>query len=131
MKNAIILCSGGIDSVTTAYYVRKKLNYQKTIILFFNYKQKTLKQERNLSKKCAKNIKAEDLADALNSSRDIIEKRVNFFGVSEPTVSTIKSGSKYRISVDLLGIDKVDEAIERLKQKGDIFEPKKGFIQRL
>ncbi|KKP85641.1 MAG: Preprotein translocase subunit SecD [Candidatus Roizmanbacteria bacterium GW2011_GWA2_35_8] len=58
-----------------------------------------------------KNIKAEDLADALNSSRDIIEKRVNFFGVSEPTVSTIKSGSKYRISVDLPGIDKVDEAI--------------------
>ncbi|KKP67041.1 MAG: Preprotein translocase subunit SecD [Candidatus Roizmanbacteria bacterium GW2011_GWA2_35_19] len=58
-----------------------------------------------------KNIKAEDLTDALNSSRDIIEKRVNFFGVSEPTVSTIKSGSKYRISVDLPGIDKVDEAI--------------------
>jgi len=43
-----------------------------------------------------KNIKAEDLTDALNSSRDIIEKRVNFFGVSEPTVSTIKSGSIYR-----------------------------------
>jgi len=58
-----------------------------------------------------KNIKAEDLVYASNSSRDIIEKRVNFFGVSEPTVSTIKSGSKYRISVDLPGIDKVDEAI--------------------
>ena len=27
--------------------------------------------------------------------------------------------------------DKVDEAIERLKQKGDIFEPKQGKIHKL
>ena len=59
MKNAIILCSGGIDSVTTAYYVRKKLGYKKITILFFNYNQRTMKQERNASKKCAKNIKLE------------------------------------------------------------------------
>lgn len=58
-----------------------------------------------------KNIKKEDLQDSLSSSRDIIEKRVNFFGVSEPTVQTLKSGDKYRISVDLPGIEKVDEAI--------------------
>lgn len=56
-------------------------------------------------------VKREDLQDALSSERDIIEKRVNFFGVSEPSVQTIKSGSKYRISVDLPGIDNVDEAI--------------------
>lgn len=59
MKNAIILCSGGIDSVTTAFYVKKKLNYNNIILLFFNYNQRTLKQERNASKKCAGNLKAE------------------------------------------------------------------------
>lgn len=56
-------------------------------------------------------IKAEDLQDALSSSRDIIEKRVNFFGVSEPTVQNLKSGNNYRISVDLPGIDQVDQAV--------------------
>jgi len=58
-----------------------------------------------------KKVKPEDLQDALSSARDIIEKRVNFFGVSEPTVQNLKSGSNYRISVDLPGIEKVDEAI--------------------
>lgn len=58
MKNAIILCSGGIDSVTTAFYVKKKLDYDKITILFFNYGQRTLKQEREASKKCAENLDA-------------------------------------------------------------------------
>lgn len=58
-----------------------------------------------------KNVKPEDLQDAVSSSRDIIEKRVNFFGVSEPTVQTLKSGNNYRIAVDLPGIENVDEAI--------------------
>lgn len=56
-------------------------------------------------------VKADDLTDSLNSARDIIEKRVNLFGVSEPVVSTIKSANKYRISVDLPGIDNVADAI--------------------
>src|SRR3989344_8203644 len=59
MKNAIILCSGGLDSVVTAYYVKKKLNYKKLIILFFDYSQRTLKQERKYSKLCAQDLNAE------------------------------------------------------------------------
>lgn len=58
-----------------------------------------------------KNVRPEDLQDSISSSRDIIEKRVNFFGVSEPTVQTLKSGNNYRIAVDLPGIENVDEAI--------------------
>lgn len=56
-------------------------------------------------------FKSEDLSDALNSAKDIIEKRVNFFGVSEPLVQTVKSGTNYRIIVDLPGITNVDEAV--------------------
>lgn len=56
-------------------------------------------------------LKAGDIQDALNSARDIIEKRVNFFGVSEPAIQTIKSGNSYRIAVDLPGITNVEEAV--------------------
>ncbi len=56
-------------------------------------------------------IKPADIQDALNSSRDIIEKRVNLFGVSEPVISTSKTGQNYRINVDLPGISNVSEAI--------------------
>lgn len=58
MKNAIILCSGGIDSVTTAHYVKKKLNYEKIIILFFDYGQRNLLAERKYSRSCAREINA-------------------------------------------------------------------------
>ena len=51
-KNAIILCSGGLDSVVTAHYVKKRLDYNKLIILFFNYGQKSLNAEKGYSKKC-------------------------------------------------------------------------------
>lgn len=57
-------------------------------------------------------VKTEDLNEALNSGRDIIERRVNFFGVSEPTIQTLKSGSNYRIVVDLPGVTDVSEAVK-------------------
>ncbi len=56
-------------------------------------------------------ISVSDLSDALNSTRDIIEKRVNYFGVSEPVVQTLKSGERYRISVDLPGISDISQAV--------------------
>lgn len=57
-------------------------------------------------------LKAGDLVDSLNSARDIIEKRVNFFGVAEPVVQTLKSGNRYRIIIDLPGISDVNQAIK-------------------
>lgn len=65
-------------------------------------------------------LKKEDVADALNSSRDIIEKRVNFFGVSEPVVQTLQSGNNYRISIDLPGIDNVADAIALIGQTAQL-----------
>jgi len=58
-KSAIILCSGGLDSVVTAFYVKKKLKYDNLRILFFDYGQKSLKQERKYSSLCARQIGAE------------------------------------------------------------------------
>ena len=56
-------------------------------------------------------IPDEDREDALDSARNIIERRVNFFGVSEPHVQTIRAGESFRISVDLPGLDNVEQAV--------------------
>lgn len=80
MKNAIILCSGGIDSVVTAHHVKKNLNYDSIKILFFNYNQKSLKEERSASKYCAKNIKAEFIEIALPELYKLSTSLINIKG---------------------------------------------------
>ncbi len=59
MKKAIVLCSGGMDSVITAHYVRKRLKYDKITLLFFNYGQKSLNSERKSVLKSARELKAD------------------------------------------------------------------------
>lgn len=56
MKNAIVLCSGGMDSVVTAHYAQKKLEYEKLLVLFFNYGQKTWYHERTAALHCARSL---------------------------------------------------------------------------
>lgn len=58
MKSAIILCSGGLDSVTVAFSAQKSRKYDEMIVLFFDYGQKSLNVEEICSKKCAKKIGA-------------------------------------------------------------------------
>ena len=65
-------------------------------------------------------VKKEDLNDALNSARDVIERRINFFGVTEPQIQTIKTGDKYRLSVDLPGINNYEEAITLIGQTAQL-----------
>lgn len=60
-----------------------------------------------------KDIPAEDRTDAMNSARDVIERRVNAFGVSEPVVQV--SGDD-RIIVELPGIKDINEAINLIGQ---------------
>lgn len=64
--------------------------------------------------------KLSDLEDALNASRDVIERRVNMFGVSEPVVRTVKSGNIYRIAVDLPGVYDVAQASALIGQTAQL-----------
>lgn len=48
--------------------------------------------------------------DALDSAKEVIERRVNLFGVSESIVQTSKVGDSRRILVDLPGIKDASEA---------------------
>ena len=71
--------------------------------------------EANISK-----VRREDLNDALSSARDVIERRINFFGVTEPQIQTIKTGNRYRLSVDLPGINNYEEAIKLIGQTAQL-----------
>lgn len=52
-----------------------------------------------------------DRSSVLNGLRDVIERRVNLFGVSEPQVYVAQSGDRANLIVDLAGIRDVSEAI--------------------
>src|SRR3989339_200485 len=60
------------------------------------------------------NVKITDRATAVEGVRDVIERRVNAFGVSEPIVQTTKVGSDYRIIVELPGVTDVKKAIQMI-----------------
>lgn len=52
----------------------------------------------------------------VNGLRDVIEKRVNLFGVSEPQVYTAQSGGSAQLVVDLAGVKSVADAIKQIGQ---------------
>ncbi len=56
-------------------------------------------------------IPEEDRLTALEGVRDVIERRVNAFGVSEPVVQTTTTGGTYRVITELAGVLDVAEAI--------------------
>ncbi|MFA6198527.1 MAG: protein translocase subunit SecD [Patescibacteria group bacterium] len=55
-----------------------------------------------------------DRVSALEGVRDVIERRVNAFGVSEPVVQTNKTGENWRVIVELPGVFDVNEAIKQI-----------------
>jgi len=58
-----------------------------------------------------KDIPSKDRANALSGVRDVIERRINAFGVSEPLVQT-QSGD--RLVVEMAGIKDVNQAIKQI-----------------
>src|SRR3989338_1110409 len=61
-----------------------------------------------------KDVAAGDQDSVMNGLRDVIERRVNLFGVSEPQVITAKSGESNRLIVELAGIKDVSAAIKEI-----------------
>ena len=63
------------------------------------------------------NIPAQEREKALEAVKEVIERRVNFFGISEPVVQTSKVGeSEFRIIVDLPGVTDLDKARDLIGQ---------------
>lgn len=60
-------------------------------------------------------IPVKDRLDAVQGARDVIERRVNMFGVSEPNVQINKTAQgNYQVSVELAGVKDVNQAIKMI-----------------
>ncbi|MDO8664570.1 MAG: protein translocase subunit SecD [Candidatus Liptonbacteria bacterium] len=59
-------------------------------------------------------VSAGDQDSVLNGLRDVIERRVNLFGVSEPQVFVAKSGNDSNLVVELAGIKDTAQAIQQI-----------------
>jgi len=62
------------------------------------------------------NLNSDTKEKALSSLKDVIERRVNFFGVSESNVQTSGFEGKDRIIVELPGVEDVDQAVSLIGQ---------------
>ena len=65
-------------------------------------------------------LKDIDISDSMNSLRDVIERRVNLFGVAEPVVQVQEERlgglKENRLIVDLPGVTDVDQAVAMIGQ---------------
>jgi protein-export membrane protein SecD len=71
-------------------------------------------------------IPVSERKDAVDGVRDVIERRVNAFGVSEPLVQTVKVGESYRVIVELAGVHDVNQAIKMIGET-PLLEFKEGY----
>lgn len=62
------------------------------------------------------NVNKADYSSAMSGLRDIIERRVNMFGVSEPVVQTEEQAGHNRLIIELAGIKDPAEAIKMIGQ---------------
>ncbi len=63
-----------------------------------------------------KNIEKGKEMESLKGVQDVIERRVNAFGVAEPIIRPSKIGDSYRLIVELAGVTNVEEAKKMLKE---------------
>lgn len=68
-----------------------------------------LEYEADLSR-----IAQADRRDSLGGVRDVIERRVNSLGVSEPLIQTTQAGDSWRVTIELAGITDVNQAIRMI-----------------
>ncbi len=65
-------------------------------------------------------IPAADQEKAFEGARNIIDRRVNFFGVGEPSIQTLKIGNEHRVVVELPGLSDVNSAMELIGRTAEL-----------
>ncbi len=61
-----------------------------------------------------------DQPDALNSVKEIITRRIDLYGVSEPVIQTATLADSHRLIVELPGIQNIDKAIDLIGQTAQL-----------
>lgn len=59
-------------------------------------------------------IPQNEQSGAVSGLKEVIEKRVNLFGVSEPRVNIVEKSGSYQLLVDLAGVKNIEEAIRQI-----------------
>ncbi len=67
-----------------------------------------------------KNIPVDQRDNALQAAQTVIERRINFYGVSEPVVQTARVGNSYRIIVEIPGVTDVNQAAQLVGQTAQL-----------
>jgi protein-export SecD/SecF family membrane protein len=62
------------------------------------------------------NVSSTDQNSVIAGLRDVIEKRVNLFGVSEPDIYTAQTGNQAQLIVELAGVKNISDAINEIGQ---------------
>lgn len=66
------------------------------------------------------NIDPADRVDALASAKEIISRRVDLYGISEPVVQTSVANESYRINVELPGLSNSSDALALVGQTAQL-----------
>lgn len=65
-------------------------------------------------------VPSNEIDNSMEALRDVIERRINLFGVAEPTVqvqtSSLAGAKEHRLSIELPGVTDITEAIEMIGQ---------------
>ncbi len=123
--NLIIVIVIAFLSITFVYpdYLNKGIDYlNQSLAMDFSYFPSSpfklgldlqggshLVYEADLSK-----VEADGRGEAMQGLRDVIERRVNLFGVGEPVVRVQEQAGSQRLIVELPGVKNVQEAIDAI-----------------
>jgi len=102
----------GIDFLDSRFHLKLPHFWEKPFKLGLDLQGGThLVYEADLS-----SIEKGDYSSAMEGLRDVIERRVNLFGVAEPIVQVQETAGHHRLVVELAGIKDVGEAIKMIGQ---------------
>lgn len=59
-------------------------------------------------------VPADQVRDAMASVRNVLETRINAFGVAEPVVQTNQANGNWRVMVELAGVSDINAAIQQI-----------------
>lgn len=59
-------------------------------------------------------LKSDEIQSAMDGLRDVLERRINLFGVSEPVVQLEKKSDENRLIIELAGVTDINQAIKMI-----------------
>ncbi len=76
-------------------------------------------------------VEAKDRLSIMEGLRDVIERRINIFGVREPQIEVVVANNHYRLSVKLPGVTDPQEAIKEIGRTPflEFREPKPNYLE--